>query len=189
MKNIEIKVQIKNIEALLPALRRLCVRKIGVIHQTDTYYNIARGRLKVRETRNANVAELIYYHRPNTALARISAYSIVRVSSANVHQLKNILVSVLGVYTNVRKERTLYKWRQTRIHIDRVEKLGWFLELETPINGRSRVNAQKEYAHVYRALALQTYDPIPTSYADLSLNSNKQLKEVHRAFHARKRKE
>lgn len=189
MKNIEIKVRIKDIETLLPALRGLGVRKIGVIHQTDTYYTIARGRLKVREERNANVAELIYYHRPNKALARISAYSIVRISSASVHQLKNILLGILGICTMVRKERTLYKWRQTRIHIDRVEKLGRFLELETPINGRSRVNAQKEYAHVYRALALHTYDPIPTSYADLSLNSYKQLKEVHRAFPARRRKE
>lgn len=189
MKNIEIKVQIKDIEVLLPALKRLGVRKIGVIHQTDTYYKIAKGRLKVREERNASAAELIYYHRPNAARARVSAYCIVRVPSASVYQLKNILVDALGICTKVRKVRTLYLWRQTRIHIDRVEKLGMFLEVETPMHSRSRANAQKEYSHVYRSLALHTYSPIPTSYADLSLNPYRQPKEVHRAFHARRRKE
>ena len=95
--------------------------------QTDTFFTVHRGRLKLREQAGAG-AELIYYERPDQAGPKESRFE--RVTVADAAALRNLLASALGVAGQVIKERLVYRVGRTRVHLDEVRGLGAFLELE-----------------------------------------------------------
>ncbi len=98
-----------------------------IIHQEDVFFRCEGARLKLRIF-DPEHGELILYERPNQSGAKLSRYSIARTSTPRV--LLDILSRTLGRLGTVKKIRTLYLAGQTRIHIDQVEGLGDFLELE-----------------------------------------------------------
>ena len=75
--------------------------------QRDTYFNVAQGRLKLREERGAT-PHLIAYERPDLVGSRESRYRIVEVGQED--ELKAALSSVLGVKVVIAKERRLFFW-------------------------------------------------------------------------------
>src|SRR3989344_4143548 len=167
MKNIEIKVRINNRSRILDILRDLNARKAGILTQVDTYYRTMQGRLKIREERETKTITLIFYFRPDKPNSRISEYQIVQLPKQCASHSKIILAQAFGKSVVVKKKRTLYMYKHTRIHLDRVEKLGNFLELETVIGKQLKSAAQREHAKVIQKLALGTYKHIPVSYSDL----------------------
>ena len=72
-RNIELKARLTDPDAARATARRLATESLGVLHQIDTYFRVAHGRLKLRETSNA-AAELVQYRRPNDAAAKTSDY-------------------------------------------------------------------------------------------------------------------
>ncbi|NWR39329.1 SUB1 protease, partial [Tachuris rubrigastra] len=95
--------------------------------QADTFFRVPRGRLKLRRTQDGR-GELIFYERPDTTGPKLSSFTIT--PTADPDGLEAVLAQALGVLGVVRKERLLYLLGQTRVHLDRVEGLGDFLELE-----------------------------------------------------------
>ena len=126
-RNIEIKARIDGIEALLPHARTLADGEPELIEQDDSFFHVAHGRLKLRQFADGS-AELIHYHRGDGIEARPSDY--VRVPVADAAALREALARGCGLHGRVRKRRWLLRLGQTRLHLDRVEGLGDFVELE-----------------------------------------------------------
>ena len=96
--------------------------------QTDTYFRIKSGRLKLREFANGK-AEMIFYHRNEKRGRRWSYYSILNISEAK--NTKAFFKEAFGIDVVVRKTRHVYYYRgEARIHLDRVKGLGMFIEFE-----------------------------------------------------------
>ena len=139
-----------------------------MLSQKDTYFNCARGRLKIREINNKNF-ELIFYRRSNKSINKLSNYSIMPIHRAQLKQFKNILALFAGIKVIVSKNRKLWLFKNTRIHFDNVNKLGKFLELETVLGKISKAEGEKEYLGIYNLLKLSRFEKIDKSYSDLLL--------------------
>jgi len=126
-RNIEIKARIESVETLLPRARALADGDVEIIDQDDSFFRVPHGRLKLRQFADGS-AELIHYHRPDGAEPKASDY--VRVPVPDPAALREALARANGLLGRVRKRRWLLLAGQTRIHVDRVEGLGDFMELE-----------------------------------------------------------
>ncbi len=126
-RNIEIKAKISSVEALLPRAQQLADGPAVAISQDDTFFAVPQGRLKLREFADRS-AELIHYQRGDTTSAKASDYVLVPVP--NPAALRLALQRGCGVLGRVQKQRVLVMVGQTRIHLDRVQGLGDFMELE-----------------------------------------------------------
>src|SRR3990170_6785187 len=140
MRNLEFKARLADPGAMLAQARRLGADLWGDLRQTDTYFAVARGRLKLRETVGFQ-AELIFYERDEVSEARPSDYSVVAFKDAG--DLREALSRALGVVAVVRKRRTLLLLDTTRIHLDNVEGLGSFIEIEVPVSGEGQSAAER----------------------------------------------
>ena len=126
-RNVEIKALVLNLDRLQQAAGSISDKAVEVLDQEDIFFAAPEGRLKLRIL-GEHAGELIHYHRPDTAGPKASRYLIAPTSSPAA--LKEILTRVLPTTGVVRKRRQLYLVGQTRIHLDRVEGLGDFVELE-----------------------------------------------------------
>ncbi|MEX0602487.1 MAG: class IV adenylate cyclase, partial [Bacteroidota bacterium] len=126
-KNLELKARLHSLAPGLAACRTLGARKVGVLRQTDTYFRVSSGRLKLREC-HGRPAELIYYRRPDRRGRRLSEYTILPLPQRG--NLRSFFSNALAIIGTVKKERTLYVYRNARIHLDRVTGLGTFVEFE-----------------------------------------------------------
>lgn len=130
-RNIEIKAQIESIEALAPKAAALADQGPYEIVQDDTFFACAAGRLKLRAF-SANDGQLIFYRRPDASGPKESFYLISATASPDT--LREALTLAYGQTGRVRKHRTLFLVNRTRIHLDQVEDLGHFLELEVVLS-------------------------------------------------------
>jgi len=127
-RNIEIKAKVDGLEAIARRARESGAKGPTVLGQVDTFFICPRGRLKLRQFADSREGELIYYERADTAGPKQSQYNLHRTSDPE--GLCAALSAALGVRGVVRKTRTLYLIGPTRVHLDRVEGLGQFVELE-----------------------------------------------------------
>jgi adenylate cyclase class IV len=125
--NIEIKVRVSDIDRLLTDVALLSDPEAEVLRQEDTFFAVPSGRLKLRILGNQS-GEVIYYHREDIVGPKASHYHVAPTSAPAV--LRTILSQVLPVMGIVRKRRLLFWIGQTRVHLDWVDGLGEFLELE-----------------------------------------------------------
>jgi adenylate cyclase class IV len=173
-KNLEIKVACS--DADLEALRRRLRAEgaaLASLRQTDTYFAVPRGRLKLREmeTDEARSAELIAYRRPDGPTSRWSDYERIAIAPGEAAGLERGLTAVCGRAGVVRKRREVAILGRTRVHLDRVEGLGSFVELETVLGGHDEAAAAAEHAAVIERLGLSRYDAVTGSYGDLIVAS------------------
>lgn len=135
-----------------------------VIPQEDTFFNTAQGRLKLRVL--AEHAELIYYTRPDQDGPKRSDYHITR--SNDPENLKRVLELAYGIRGVVKKTRYLYLVGQTRIHLDDVDGLGQFMELEVVMqDGQSDAEGQAIAEDLMSALGVERGDLLDGAYMDL----------------------
>lgn len=164
-RNIEIKARITSVDALLPRARALADADAQPIAQDDSFYRVARGRLKLRRFADGS-AELIHYHRPDTADARASDY--VRVPVPDAEALHQALTRANGLLGRVRKQRLLLLAGQTRLHLDRVDGLGDFLELEVVLHdGQTDAQGQAIAEDLMQRLGLADAPREAGAYLDL----------------------
>jgi predicted adenylyl cyclase CyaB len=126
-KNIEIKAKVHDSAKLRLRAEEISRTPAQVIFQEDTFFCTLRGRMKLRVIGNDR-GELIFYQRADQNGAKESDY-VISVTT-EPHSLKEVLTGAYGVQGVIRKRRELYLVGQTRIHIDEVEGLGEFVELE-----------------------------------------------------------
>jgi homotetrameric cytidine deaminase len=131
-RNLEIKARDADPRRSLELALEAGAEDQGEIAQRDTYFANAGGRLKLRE-QSPGDAELIQYRRPDEAGPRTSEFR--RVPVAEAEPLREALDAALGTLVEVRKNRRLLLWHGIRIHLDEVEGLGSFVELEAPGDG------------------------------------------------------
>ena len=162
-RNLEVKARIPALQKAEQIARSINAYPAGCLDQVDTYFNVQRGRLKLREI-NRDHAELIYYSRNELSKCRESDYEVF--TSENISMLKKILEASLGIRAIVRKRRKLYMYQSTRIHLDEVEQLGCFLELESPIE-QSAETAREVVDFLLREFGVKESDCILGSYVDL----------------------
>lgn len=165
MRNLEFKARLDDPKAAMARARELGADLYGDLRQTDTYFQVPDGRLKLRETAG-HKAELIFYHRDEEGSNRASDYEIAR--SAEPDALRAVLSHALGVLAVVKKRRTLLSLDASRIHLDNVEGLGHFLEFEVIVDGDEDV-AKQRIDWLIRELGFEWSDCIRASYLDLTL--------------------
>jgi adenylate cyclase, class 2 len=163
--NIEFKAKAKDVALLEKKLLTLKPEYIGEDNQVDTYFNVATGRLKLREGNIEN--SLIYYERVNTAGAKQS--NILLYQHNPDKTLKEILVKVNGVKVVVDKKRKIYFIDNVKFHFDAVEGLGTFVEVEAiDKNGDIGVDKLKAQCNFYATFfGINPSDYIAFSYSDM----------------------
>ena len=165
MRSLEFKTRLDDPKAALARARALGAELWGDLRQTDTYFKVPTGRLKLRETAGLQ-AELIAYARDEDAADRTSDYQVARTPDAA--PLLDVLTRSLGVMAVVRKRRTLVTLDTTRIHLDNVEQLGSFLEIEVVV-GEDEAAAKARFDSLLAGLGYTPADGIRASYLDLLL--------------------
>jgi predicted adenylyl cyclase CyaB len=126
-QNIEIKARCINATEIRNYLFEKNAQFKGVDMQTDTYFNVKKGRLKLRQGNIEN--SLIYYNRENIADPKMSEVHLFQVEN-NSELLKVILTNANGIKVVVKKKREIYFIENVKFHIDEVEGLGSFIEIE-----------------------------------------------------------
>jgi len=164
-RNIEIKARIDSVEAVLPQARALADGDALAIEQDDTFYRVPHGRLKLRRFADGS-AELIHYERDDSVDVKASDY--VRVPVAEPAALHEALRRGCGLLGRVRKQRQLLLVGRTRIHLDRVEQLGDFIELEVVLHdGQSDAEGTRIAEALMTSLGLAAAPRIAGAYLDL----------------------
>ena len=173
MRNVELKARDPDPVRTLERALALGADDRGEIRQRDTYFSKARGRLKLREQETGGSPlwdELIEYSRADSTDPRTSTYR--RVPVADVAPLRDALDAAYGTLGTVTKKRRVLLWEGVRIHLDEVEGLGSFLELEAVAELDSDLSAEHEKVERLRAeLGIEDDDLIATSYSDLVLGA------------------
>jgi predicted adenylyl cyclase CyaB len=170
-RNVEIKARVESIEALIPSVANLADQGPTTILQDDTFFACPRGRLKLR-TFPDGTGELIHYERPDSAGPKQSQYVISPTSAPD--SLREALTLGYGQTVRVRKRRILYLIDRTRVHLDDVENLGHFLELEVVLREDEPTDAGMKIAHELLALLRITPNMlVKGAYADMLLQSSR----------------
>jgi homotetrameric cytidine deaminase len=165
-RNLEIKARDADPRRTLEAALALGAEDQGELTQRDTYFGGARGRLKLRE-QTPGEPELIQYRRPDEEGPRTSEFRLVPVAEAEA--LKHALDAALGTAVVVEKRRRLLLWEGVRIHLDDVDGLGAYVELEAPEDGDQEAKVER------LTEALRIGEPIAGSYSDLLLDGPQLL--------------
>lgn len=165
--NFEFKAKCMNLIALEEKLLTQRPRFAGEDHQTDTYFNVPNGRLKLREGNIENA--LIFYERSNVAGAKQSDVTLYQHQPAP--SLKQILKQSLGVKTIVEKKRRIYFVDNVKLHFDTVTGLGSFVEVEAiDKDGTIGIEKLKEQCRYYENLfQIKQEDFMAESYSDMLL--------------------
>ena len=142
----------------------------GLDEQTDTYFNVRNGRLKLREGTIEN--NLIYYERNNQAGPKNSTFSLVRVEDAK--GLKKVLEKSCGIKMIVRKRREIYYIGNVKFHIDEVPGLGSFVEIEAGnISVNKTATELLEQCNFYlKEFGIKDEDLVAESYSDMMDKAN-----------------
>ena len=164
-RNIEIKARIPRIDALLAKAAAIADRGPVEIAQDDTFFRCESGRLKLR-TLSPSAGELIFYRRADRQGPKESFYHLTPTSEPD--RLRETLSLACGQIGRVQKTRTLLLVGRTRIHLDRVEGLGDFLELEVVLEDGEPLEAGMQEAHdIMARLDVEPSQLIEGAYLDL----------------------
>ena len=164
MRNIEIKARLLDPAALELRLQKLPARFVASFRQRDVFFTSPQGRLKLRFVNDA--AELIYYVRSDDAAVRGSDYQRQPVSDGE--GLCGILEAALGSCGEVRKQRRLYLLDNIRVHIDEVDGLGSYMEVEAVIDAEhNEATCQQATQSLLRELEIAPADFEARAYVDL----------------------
>jgi predicted adenylyl cyclase CyaB len=164
-RNIEIKARVASIDALKPLVAALAGCGPTEITQDDIFFCCQSGRLKLRIF-SPGEGELIFYRRDNKNGPKESFY--LRVPTATPEALRQTLSLAYGQAGRVLKSRTLYLIGRTRVHLDRVDQLGDFLELEVVLEEGEPADIAVREAHCLMAqLGIAPSDLVECAYVDL----------------------
>ena len=163
--NVEIKAVVPDVAHLRARAELLSGTPGQEIPQEDAFFRVPQGRLKLREL-SPEQGELIYYEREDARDPKPSRYLIARTREPAA--LRAVLAAALGLRGVVRKRRVLYRIGQTRLHLDQVEGLGSFLELEVVLAGdQDTALGTAIAAELMEQLGIARSDLVPCAYIDL----------------------
>jgi predicted adenylyl cyclase CyaB len=169
--NVEIKLRVDDLATVESKAAELANYGPELLVQTDTFFDVPTGRLKLRRFDDGK-SELIAYQRSDSDTVRESKWSRYSIDSAeSAEQLIETLAMVAPPTVIVHKQRTLYLIGQTRVHLDRVDQLGDFVELEVVLDNQQTTEQGTAIAdNLINSLGLESSERIAAAYADLLLN-------------------
>ena len=163
--NIEIKARAQNFVKIQARAENLSDTPVQIVRQEDTFFNTPQGRLKLRVLA-PDQGQLIYYTRPNQEGPKRSDYHLSMTTDPE--NLKHILQLAYGIRGVVKKTRYLYLVGQTRVHLDDVESLGQFMELEVVLRaGQSEAEGQAIAEDLMLSLGVERSDLLEGAYMDM----------------------
>jgi len=166
-RNVEIKARIQSVALIAPKVAALATEGPLDLAQDDTFFKCETGRLKLRAFSN-DAGELIFYQRVNQSGPKESFY--LRSPTSSPENLRESLSLAYGQIGRIRKYRTLYLVGRTRVHLDRVEGLGHFLELEVQlVDDEPPEHGVREAGELMEKLGIGPEQLIEGAYLDLLL--------------------
>ncbi|MGK9368597.1 class IV adenylate cyclase [Melioribacter sp. Ez-97] len=159
-QNLELKVRVKSHRRFLTHLKNNNIPFVSQLNQKDIYFAYDNGLLKLR-IENGKYS-LIKYNR-NESGKRWSKYRILNLDGDDPY---DYLKDILRIETVVEKKRLLYLYKNTRIHLDYVKRLGYFIELETVLTGNKK-EAAREFNFIVELLKLRNEEELRCSYKNL----------------------
>jgi adenylate cyclase, class 2 len=165
--NVEIKAQCQNPEYIRDYLKKQGAEFRGTDEQTDTYFQVNYGRLKLREGNIEN--NLIWYLRENQPGPKSSQFHLVK--SENPLALKEALEKSCGIKMIVRKKREIYYIRNVKFHLDIVPGLGSFMEIEAGNISEEKTKEEllAQCKFYLAEMGIQDSDLIAGSYSDMMM--------------------
>ncbi len=164
-RNIEIKAKLKNVYSCITKAEFLSGGGPEIIRQEDIFFYCGNGRMKLRIFSEIR-GELIFYRRPDRTGPKMCEYYITRTNEPR--KLRDVLEKAYGSAGAVKKTRHLYMAGRTRIHIDKVEGLGDFIELEVVLSEQENGDDGMEEAQkLMKELEIESNDLINRAYFDL----------------------
>jgi predicted adenylyl cyclase CyaB len=164
--NLEIKARCADLEAARERTRVLATSHVGIDRQTDTYFATRTGRLKLRES-SLSGGQLVPYLRPDQPGPKRADYGVIPIEGPE--RVKALLSEILGVHRVVRKVREIWLHENVRIHLDEVEELGSFVELEAVYDGApgSLPAQESKIRPLMDQLGIREEDLVDVSYEGL----------------------
>jgi predicted adenylyl cyclase CyaB len=168
--NVEIKAICNDLSFVRGYLLNHAVIFKGLDEQTDTYFNVNAGRLKLREGTIEN--NLIFYNRANKAGPKSSRFHLVKIEDAN--GLKEALERSCGIKMIVRKRREIYYIDNVKFHIDEVPGLGSFIEIEAGniLANKTEAELLDQCNYYLKEFRINEDDLIAESYSDMLIKLN-----------------
>lgn len=165
--NVEIKARCTNPAFIRDYLLSNNAEFRGTDEQTDTYFHVPNGRLKLREGNIEN--NLIYYERSNQAGPKDSHFQLVKINDAA--GLKEVLTKANGIKVVVKKKREIYYIDNVKFHIDEVPELGSFVEIEAGnmLADLSKEQLKAQCDHYLSEFRVEDGDLIDISYSDMQI--------------------
>jgi len=164
-RNIEIKARIADVDSMRTAALALGAKPVAVEEQTDRYYELEGARrVKLRSVAGGR-AEMIHYRRTEASGVRASDYEVTPVRDGDAGAC---LVPKSVPLVVVRKRREILLLDNVRFHLDGVQGLGTFLELEAVVDAahdEARCRAQVD--EILEALGIASAQLLRASYSDL----------------------
>jgi predicted adenylyl cyclase CyaB len=164
-RNVETKARAGDLDGVRRTAERLGARFVWADTQTDRYYEIDGDRRVKLRTCGRAPAQLIRYTRPESSGVRTSVYEVLPVRDA---EAEACLVPKTPPLVVVRKRRELWLLDNVRIHLDQVEGLGTFLELEAVVDAaHDEAVCRGQVETLLRLLGIAETDCVRASYSDL----------------------
>lgn len=163
--NVEIKARCTRPELIRNILLAHGAEFKGLDNQTDTYFHVANGRLKLREGNIEN--NLIFYTRSNQPGPKSSHFQLVKINDAT--GLKEALTNACGIKMVVRKKREIYYIGNVKFHIDEVPGLGSFVEIEAGniLAEKTEAELLEQCRFYLKEFGIVEEDLLPESYSDM----------------------
>lgn len=164
-RNVEIKARIDDFSQLYAKIALLADGLPEIIDQDDTFFLCPNGRLKLR-TFSASRGELIFYQRPDHAGPKTSFYTLTETQDPD--SLRETLKLAYGEVGRVIKQRTLFMIGQTRLHLDRVQGLGDYIEFEVVLDDTQTQQQGIDIAEdLLERLEINRQELVDRAYVDL----------------------
>lgn len=165
MRNIEIKARVADLGGVEARARAIATHGPEDLFQDDTFFRCERGRLKLRDFGDGQ-GQLIHYERADASGPKLSDY--VLSPTAAPASLREALARAHGVAGRVVKRRRVYLVDRTRVHLDTVEGLGTFVELEVVLrDGESPAAGEAVARGLMAALGIGASQLLTGAYLDL----------------------
>ncbi|NHJ04691.1 MAG: class IV adenylate cyclase [Candidatus Heimdallarchaeota archaeon] len=167
MIDVEIKARCENQEFVKEILKSKGAKFAGIDNQTDVYFKSITGRLKLRK---GNIEQsLVFYEREN--IKGIKPSEFILYKTQDIPALEKILRKSLSVLIEVHKTREIYFIENIKFNIDKVQKLGNFIEIEAMTEKEEEIDHLKKIVSDYMKLFKITDDDLQSlSYSDLLIN-------------------
>lgn len=167
LQNVEIKATCSEPEKIRSILENQKAEFIGIDRQVDTYFNVKKGRLKLREGTIEN--NLIYYRRLDSKEPKDSDIELIPMPEKMSADMKSLLKKSLGIWITVEKKREIYFIENVKFHIDEVKQLGNFVEIEAIDKDGSKDKGElyKQCHNYMDLLKIEDSALVDVSYSDM----------------------